>query len=999
MLGIITNGLKMFLPFSSSQQLGEELVVNGDFAISSGAGVGWNISATSPASVTISGGKFTIVSPSGESAQANQIILEANKKYTATVDVVVRSGNCKLQFGTGTGAQSFVISSTGTYTITKNIPNTLSDGRLYLSRNGACDVDFDNISVKEVGQFSLDETTNNNNAKLFTGTCLNFDGVNDYVDIGDTNTNTNTIAITFVLNSEITHLTAGVCLANLTGTGFQGIFLGAFTGTLTNELISIVGGSNVKNSYETTTDKISAGAHRLVMTYNSTSSNYDIYLDGVQKILTTSSSMSIIPANNLLLGRRGDGVAHWFFGKLSDVQLWNAAWSATDVANDYANPNQLVSSVPKVNLIANWALSEGSGAIAFDSVGLGAEEITNGDFSAARPELVTNGNFANGTTGWSAVNSTISIEDGALKITSTGGNRPQSNQTVSGLVVGQQYKLSAVAKRGTTSNDVEIEISGIASTTTSNKNSTTVFETIFYIFTATSTSHIIQAKIDEGNEPSGTTAYFDNVSVKALVPSWSDVSETGGSIAVENGFLELTTGDSNSKEGWAQQVLTLKSGRTYEAKVTNIGRLAMQVGISNKGFQNFYKDFVNDDTHTVSFTTTTNTVYLNFRNFHNINATSKLTNVSVREQTDGSGQAYNGSSVGATWATTQSTIPQLGMKDWSKGSNLLVNSNDFDTTAWTESDVSVSSVEIAPDGNPTAFKVTKTGGSGQGMLFVTGQTSNTGIRSVYARTVSGTGTVHLTSHYSNTNNLFTLTTEWQRFSAINTAVPANFYAVDFRGSSTLTEVILWGAQIDSGTTLGSFIQTKGLAVTDGILVENPNNVGFDMFGNTLRNRLNSLNLTGTGYARVADSASINPTSAITIQCWIFSNTETGKGIVAKWTQGGLKDYMLYKLTDSFNLYIGANLRGSGVIPTTGWVNIAGRYDGSTMKTFINGVESTSSSLTGSIPNNTNVLEIGRFSGGIGTYSERIDDVKLYDRALTADEILQNYKAGLSAHTN
>ena len=33
------------------------------------------------------------------------------------------------------------------------------------------------------------------------------------------------------------------------------------------------------------------------------------------------------------------------------------------------------------------------------------------------------------------------------------------------------------------------------------------------------------------------------------------------------------------------------------------------------------------------------------------------------------------------------------------------------------------------------------------------------------------------------------------------------------------------------------------------------------------------------------------------------------------------------------------------------------------------------------------------------YSERIDDVKLYDRALTADEILQNYKAGLSAHTN
>ena len=71
-----------------------------------------------------------------------------------------------------------------------------------------------------------------------------------------------------------------------------------------------------------------------------------------------------------------------------------------------------------------------------------------------------------------------------------------------------------------------------------------------------------------------------------------------------------------------------------------------------------------------------------------------------------------------------------------------------------------------------------------------------------------------------------------------------------------------------------------------------------------------------------------------------------------------------------------------------------------MKTFINGVESTSASLTGAIPNNTNVLEIGRYDeNSLSSYSERISDVLLYDTALDADEIKNNYNAGLSAHTN
>ena len=110
--------------------------------------------------------------------------------------------------------------------------------------------------------------------------------------------------------------------------------------------------------------------------------------------------------------------------------------------------------------------------------------------------------------------------------------------------------------------------------------------------------------------------------------------------------------------------------------------------------------------------------------------------------------------------------------------------------------------------------------------------------------------------------------------------------------------------------------------------------------------------------------------------------------------------MLYKLTSNFRFYIGGNFGQSDTIPTSGWVNIAGTYDGSNIKTYINGVLSTTTVLTGSIPNNSNTLDIGRYNEANGTpYSERISDVLLYDTALDADEIENNYNAGLSAHTN
>ena len=60
--------------------------------------------------------------------------------------------------------------------------------------------------------------------------------------------------------------------------------------------------------------------------------------------------------------------------------------------------------------------------------------------TTSNPELVTNGDFSNGATGWTAANSTLSVSNGQLTVADNGGYT-QAYQAVS-TVVGQTYELS-----------------------------------------------------------------------------------------------------------------------------------------------------------------------------------------------------------------------------------------------------------------------------------------------------------------------------------------------------------------------------------------------------------------------------------------------------------------------------------------------------------------------------------------------------------------------------
>ena len=75
---------------------------------------------------------------------------------------------------------------------------------------------------------------------------------------------------------------------------------------------------------------------------------------------------------------------------------------------------------------------------------LGTDVITNGGFTGVT-ELVTNGDFASGTTGWSAYQGSLSVSGGALVVTATANNdtRVKTNITT---VAGKSYRLTAELK-------------------------------------------------------------------------------------------------------------------------------------------------------------------------------------------------------------------------------------------------------------------------------------------------------------------------------------------------------------------------------------------------------------------------------------------------------------------------------------------------------------------------------------------------------------------------
>ena len=138
------------------------------------------------------------------------------------------------------------------------------------------------------------------------------------------------------------------------------------------------------------------------------------------------------------------------------------------------------------------------------------------------PELVTNGDFSNGTTGWTGLSGgSLSVEDGKLKITETTNavDAYAVNGTAITTVVGRTYTIKWTFTEGTnTSFTVRFGNSG-NQTQEYQSNSATGGSfpssgSYAYTFTATATQLNLSFIVNQAN----SYGYLSNVSVKEAVP-------------------------------------------------------------------------------------------------------------------------------------------------------------------------------------------------------------------------------------------------------------------------------------------------------------------------------------------------------------------------------------------------------------------------------------------------------------------------------------------------
>ena len=276
---------------------------------------------------------------------------------------------------------------------------------------------------------------------------------------------------------------------------------------------------------------------------------------------------------------------------------------------------------------------------------------------------------------------------------------------------------------------------------------------------------------------------------------WSP--HAGSTLELENGMAKVTTAGGS---GFIKRTdLSIETGKTYfcKAYITN--------GLSPQWFINSVNNPINlslisENTYGGYVTTNGNNPFFYIRGNNTDGEVSYIDNVSVKE--------YLG----------QEVVPDSGCGSWlwePQTTQLLPYSEDFSQYSTGSSPI-ITGGFLAPDGTNNAYKITNSGSSTV-HLFGVPNLSSTSTRSIYARSVSGTGTATLMSYFGNTNNVFTLTEQWQRFEvaeSTTTVGESNFYAVDFRGSGTLSEIILWGANATNDQDYAtSYIPSNGTTVT------------------------------------------------------------------------------------------------------------------------------------------------------------------------------------------
>lgn len=160
----------------------------------------------------------------------------------------------------------------------------------------------------------------------------------------------------------------------------------------------------------------------------------------------------------------------------------------------------------------------------------------------------------------------------------------------------------------------------------------------------------------------------------------------------------------------------------------------------------------------------------------------------------------------------------------------------------------------------------------------------------------------------------------------------------------------------------------------------------------------------TSWVTVQDSPSLDLTTGMTLEAWVYPTTSQ-----KPWAAVIMKeqpDQEAYRLTASSDqgqpasiIYSNSSeniLRAGTSIAINGWTHLASTYDGATQRMYVNGVQVASRAQTGAIVTSNNPLRIGGDSIWDEYFQGLIDEIRIYNRALSPAAIQADMNTPVAA---
>jgi hypothetical protein len=194
----------------------------------------------------------------------------------------------------------------------------------------------------------------------------------------------------------------------------------------------------------------------------------------------------------------------------------------------------------------------------------------------------------------------------------------------------------------------------------------------------------------------------------------------------------------------------------------------------------------------------------------------------------------------------------------------------------------------------------------------------------------------------------------------------------------------------------SFNEGSGTAVADGSGNSNAGTAANTTW--TASGKFGSALVFNGSSARVTipDSPSLRLTTAMTLEAWVYpaANDSTWRDVIYK----GDDNYYLEGTSNNSGrpgaggTFLATPIYGTAALPLNTWSHIALTYDKANLRLYVNGTQVASAAATANIATSANPLQIGGDNIYGQFFNGRIDEVRVYSRALSASEIQTDMNA-------